>query len=112
MDIFPTIVDLVDSTDLKELDLDGESFLALLKGTDAVSQNRTLFWRFGENKKAVRLIEWKYIEYNQKEYLFNLDTDIKEENNLIDSFPDRVDCLKSYLTEWEKDMSKYELLTK
>ena len=111
MDIFPTIVDLVDNTSQPDINFDGESFLALLKDTCAVVQKRALFWRFGNNKKAVRLNDWKYIKYNQGEYLFNLADDLKEPNNLIDSFPDVVDNLNSSLIKWEKDMSKYKYFT-
>ena len=111
MDIFPTIVDLVDNTKHPEIDFDGVSFLSLLKDTTAVIQNRALFWRFGNDKKAVRLNDWKYIKYRQEEYLFNLSEDIKEENNLIDSFPNVVDSLNNYLTDWDADMSIYEILT-
>jgi arylsulfatase A-like enzyme len=111
MDIFPTIVDLTDRTNLLEIEFDGASFLGLLKDSDVVIQSRKLFWKFGDNKKAVRFKNWKYIKHNQEEYLFNLSEDIEEGNNLIDSFPDLVDSLTSYLHEWEEDMSEYSRLT-
>ncbi len=111
MDIFPTILDLLGNSDQLEFDFDGQSFLSLLKGTGTVMQNRELYWRFGTNKKAVRLNNWKYIKYKQEEYLFNLAEDLKEENNLIELYPNVVDSLNNFLIEWENEMSKYKLLT-
>jgi len=75
MDIFPTIVDLVDDSALDESDLDGQSFFPLLADSKAVLAHRMLFWRYGDSKKAVRAGKWKYIQFNEDEYLYDLSID-------------------------------------
>jgi arylsulfatase A-like enzyme len=82
MDLFPGFVDLVNPDENNHLHFDGTSFIPLLKGHKIA--DRPLFWRYKE-KKAVRSGNWKYIEINNNKYLFNLATDLSEENNLIDS---------------------------
>ena len=111
MDIYPTIVDLMGDNKSLHLKSDGHSFLPLLRDKDAEMIDRRLFWRFGDNKKAARFKQWKYVKLNQQEYLFNLAIDLEEENNLMDSLPEKADDLKTSLADWEEKMSSYKIRT-
>ncbi len=112
MDIFPSLVEMVKPGNSKKYDFDGSSFMHLLssdiQGNDL--SDRSLFWRF-RGKKAVRRDEWKMVMENNKIFLFNLDEDISEKNNLIDEFPGIRDSLIHSMEDWELEMLEYEQKT-
>lgn len=62
---------------------DGKIFLTVLSNdkNNSYLKNRPLFWRT-QNKKAVRLNEWKFV-VDKETYLFNLEEEVMEKNNLI-----------------------------
>jgi N-acetylgalactosamine-6-sulfatase len=79
-----------------------------LRETGQSVQSRTLFWRArrGEStRKAVRDGAMKYIALDDggkvREYLFDLDADPQEKNNLIAGQPETAGRLKRLLEEWE-----------
>lgn len=111
MDIFPTLVELVAGSIPEAYDFDGISLWPLLLDQTAEVEDRTLFWRFGDNKKALRVQHWKYICFNEDEYLYDLSKDMGEAHNLIDSFPILADSLRAVLKDWESEMSAFEILT-
>ena len=72
---------------------------------------RTLFWRGRRGDRtwaAVRDSDLKYIRLIEgertEEWMYNLSTDIHEENDLLGSRSDDGDRLKSLLAKWEADM--------
>jgi len=72
-------------------------------------QKRTLFWRArrGERtRKAVRDGSLKYIRLQDgedvKEYLFDLERDPAEKNNLLKTQPENLRKLKTLLKNWEQ----------
>jgi arylsulfatase A-like enzyme len=74
-------------------------------------QKRTLFWRIrrGEwTRKAVRDGSLKYIRLQNgddvKQYLFNLERDPVEKNNLLNEQPENVRKLKTLLQNWEQQV--------
>ena len=82
---------------------------------------RTLFWRYkrGENiRKAVRDDNMKYIYDKQgkevNEYLFDLDKDIGEKDNLINTQKQDLSRLKKIMAEWEADVrpERYDFFRK
>lgn len=79
--------------------------------TNRPVQKRTLFWRArrGEwTRKAVRDGSLKYIclqnNNNVKEYLFDLEHDPAEKNNLLSEKPENVLKLKTLLQNWEQQV--------
>ncbi len=87
--------------------LDGIDILKLVESGGPV-QPQTLFWRArrGEwTRKAVRDGDMKFIALDNagkgQEYLFNLDTDPQEKNNLLASQPETAERLRQLLREWE-----------
>jgi N-acetylgalactosamine-6-sulfatase len=79
--------------------------------TNRPIQKRTLFWRIrrGEwTRKAVRDGNLKYISLQNgegvKEYLFDLERDPAEKNNLINEQPDNLRKLKTLLQNWEQQV--------
>lgn len=108
MDITASISEIVDSNPVKPFD-----------GIDLIGHvvnkkkdyPRTLFWRKlrGEDVlRAVRDNNLKYIRNTNKikttEYLFDLNADPAEKNNLKDSLKKDFNRLKKLLEEWEEEV--------
>ncbi|MBI1342140.1 MAG: sulfatase-like hydrolase/transferase [Terrimonas sp.] len=111
MDIFPTIMDLVNYNTNEQSRLDGHSFLPLLKDPSARMEERPLFWRYGKDKQAVRQGKWKLIHFKKEVYLYDLSSDPGEKNNLQGSFPQTAENLEKQLMSWLQEMSPYPVLT-
>jgi N-acetylgalactosamine-6-sulfatase len=89
---------------------DGMDILQAVERNEPV-QKRTLFWRArrGEwTRKAVRDGSLKYICLQNgddvKEYLFDLERDPAEKNNLLNDQPENVRKLKTLLQSWEQEV--------
>jgi len=88
--------------------LDGIDVMPIMMGKNKET-DRTLFWRiFQRNQhKAMRDGKWKYFQDEKgNEYLFDLDADPKEENDLKGQEPGVFTKLKKKYGEWEKAMLK------
>jgi arylsulfatase A-like enzyme len=91
-DVFPTFLEIagVDYTNRVSQQIDGKSFVPLLKGQVNQKNERSIYWHFPHTYdqppySAVRKGEWKLIYHHidQKLELFNLDHDISEHENLL-----------------------------
>ena len=98
-DIMPTFCQIVGENDYvskyqkSETDyFDGISFLPTLTGDDANQKSHEyLYWEFNETDQiAVRKKNWKLIVKKGTCELYDLDTDIHEDNNVADQYPDKV----------------------
>ncbi|MDX1364029.1 MAG: sulfatase [Arenibacter latericius] len=119
MDIFPTIMEAVnDSTNYS---LDGVSLLSLVTENQPLNE-RALFWHFPiylqsvnpQKEEArdslfrtrpgsvIRKGKWKLHEYFEDGdlELYNLETDLKEEDNLSEKHPEITKSLIEELIEW------------
>jgi len=80
--------------------IDGISYLPALLGKEQ-KQHEYLYWEFHElgGRNAVRKGDWKLVQYNVFDpaktttELYNLSTDIGEENNVADENPEKVNEL-------------------
>ena len=117
MDLYPTICSLVKAEIPPHLD--GINLLPILSNEDEV-ENRTLFWDT-KHQEALRRGKWKYLKTNKKpnkrlqitetpqgEFLYNLELDPGEKNNLISKYPEVALELKNALKKWQKDMQNKE----
>ena len=106
-DIMPTFADILGIEDyvakyrnprLGEADyFDGISFLPTLTDNDAAQQSHEFFyWEFDETDQiAVRQGDWKLIVKRGVCELYNLSTDIHEDNNVAAKYPEKVEELKA-----------------
>lgn len=96
-DVFPTFSEIA-GVNVPD-NLDGISFLpTLLNKSEEQKQHEYLYWEFHENggRQAIRKGKWKAVKYNVLKHpdalieLYDLSTDIGEENNVADKHPEVV----------------------
>ena len=85
---------------------DGIDLLPMLAGGGSPAIDRTLFWRTREHR-AVRDGRWKYLRDGDLEFLFDLDTDAREQANLKLREPARFQALRDRYAAWESTMLAY-----
>jgi arylsulfatase A-like enzyme len=111
IDFFPTILDMIGIKN--NIQVDGKSFLSLLKGvSDTSLQNRTLFWHYPHYYatttpvSALREGNWKLLEYLEDEHveLYNLNDDMGENHNLVNEEPEKVKILLERLNNWKNEI--------
>jgi len=84
--------------------LDGINLLPLLEA-GAKPAERTLFWRF-MSQTAAREGDWKYLRVGYgHEFLFNLQDDPSEKNNLAASQPAELDRLRAQALAWTQELT-------
>jgi arylsulfatase A-like enzyme len=103
MDWTATILATAGAKPDKKFPLDGINLLPVLTSKKKNIQ-RELYWRVFQrkNQKAVRSGDWKFIQDEKGEYLFNIATDPGEKNNLKDTNKLVFDKLKQLMADWEK----------
>lgn len=70
---------------------DGISFLPTLLGKDGQQEHPFLYWEFAETDQfGVRAGDWKLVVKSGVPHLYDLSTDIHEDNNIADQHPDIV----------------------
>jgi len=84
--------------------LDGVSLLGLLR--DANERfHRPMFWRMNHRgQRAHRDGDWKYLQVDGHEYLFNLAHDARERANLAHEEPARFAALRDAWLQWNAGM--------
>ncbi len=93
------------NVDIEDLQLDGMNLLLVLEGsTDKLE--RILYWRITNRERwdAYRSGDWKYLKTPDKEYLFNIASDISETNDLKESQPQIFERLRAEFDKMDKEM--------
>ena len=101
LDVAATVVAAAGLDQVKELD--GENLIPYLRGDIAGSPHDYLFWRFWD-QSAVRSGKWKFLKVGEIEFLFNLEPEGIESENLIHQFPEKAAELKGVLEEWASEL--------
>ena len=100
-DFLPTACELSGIT--VPINMDGISYVPTLLGhSDRQKQHDYLYWEFHENPttdQAVRMGKWKAVRHypSGPVELYNLETDIGEQENIADEHPDIVEHMKRIL---------------
>jgi arylsulfatase A-like enzyme len=95
-DVMPTLAELAGVEPPENID--GISFLPTLLSQEGQKQHEYLYWEFHERggRKALRKGNWKLVQYDvlnpekTTTELYDLSTDIGEENNVANEHPDVV----------------------
>ena len=104
MDWSTTMVELGDGQPPAEHAPDGVSLAAVLRNPEATFE-RPLYWRMNHrSQRALRVGDWKYLQVDGHEYLFNLAQDERERANLARVHPQRLDGLRAQWLAWDATM--------
>jgi arylsulfatase A-like enzyme len=99
IDLLPTFAKL-SGAPLPNRPLDGRSFALVLDRPDASLPPRRLFWAYKQDY-AVRDGDWKLTIVEGISYLFNLRTDLGEQDDLAAANPAKVQELEEALAQWK-----------
>jgi arylsulfatase A-like enzyme len=85
--------------------LDGINLLPFCTGKES-NIDRTFYWRLFQStrQKAIRDSNWKYLQTEKGEFLFNLSDDPAEKTDLKSTYKSRCQQLKKKYAKWEKEM--------
>ena len=112
-DFFPTMLDLARIDAKPDLHRDGVSLVNLLNQTDAI-ERKTLYWHYPHYHgsawapgAAIRDGDWKLIEFYEHDTveLYNLRTDVGEQNDLAEAEPEKTKQLREKLRSWQTEMN-------
>ena len=81
--------------------IDGVSLLKVLR-EPARPFARTLYWRMNHRgQRALREGDWKYLQVDGHEYLFNIGKDERERANLAAREPERLERMRAQWLAWD-----------
>jgi len=104
LDILPTALAAAGADLPKDVKLDGVNLLPHLAGERISAPHETLFWRMGA-QAAARVGRWKLIRLNTESFeLYDLLTDIGEQQDLAKRKPEVLERVTASLTDWESYM--------
>ena len=86
--------------------LDGENLTDVFRGKRAVF-DRTFFWRT-HRQGSTRQGKWKYIREEEKEFLFDLSVDEREQADFKDVSTQVFERLRNSFDKWLAGMQRYE----
>ena len=87
-----------------DADLDGVDLTPFLTGSRTGDAHRALFWR-GASQGAMRQGSWKLLKVEDTYYLFDLQRDIGERNDLAARNPKQLAEMKDEWTAWSDRMA-------
>ncbi|HLO79557.1 MAG TPA: sulfatase-like hydrolase/transferase [Chitinophagaceae bacterium] len=107
MDWTATILALAGAQPDPAFPLDGMDIMPIIKD-GAGQKERTFYWRVfqRQQQKAIRQGEWKYLGTADGEFLFNIEADPFETNDLKQIHPAKFEELKRKYSAWETTMLK------
>lgn len=84
-------------------ELDGVNLIPYLTGQEQSPPHARLMWRW-RAQSAIRAGKWKLLRGGDREYLYDLDSDLEETRNLAASHPDIATRLRQQLTSWSMEL--------
>ena len=108
-DWMPTFLALSNTQIPTNLQLDGIDLTNLLLQQKELPA-RDLFWKY-RKEKVIRRDQYKLLIREDEVFLFDLDKDLSEQNNLASAFPELVQQLKEKLAAWEMEIELIEQKT-
>ncbi|MDW5443853.1 sulfatase [Polaromonas sp. SM01] len=101
MDWSATMLDAAGVSAAPDYPLDGISLLPVLREAGHHFP-RPLHWRMNHRgQRALRDGDWKYLQVDGNEYLFNLPADERERANLAQREPERLQAMRAAWQTWE-----------
>lgn len=106
-DLFPTLVELAGGDVSQYKNLDGISLLDTIKHNSELKRGEPIvgYRAYEDLYASVREGDWKLLAYRSgKLKLYNIAKDVREENDVASSNPEKVANLKAKFIAWEKEM--------
>ena len=103
LDILPTAAAVAGAEPPRDRVIDGVNLLPYLTGRDKAAPHETLFWRKGTDY-AMRKGNWKLTHEDGTSGLFDLASDISEEQNLATEQPEVLEELEGLYAKWDSEM--------
>jgi arylsulfatase A-like enzyme len=112
-DFYPTLLEAAELHPSSEQNLDGISFMPLLKEKNKLGRD-SIYWHYphygnqgGTPGSSIRMGDYKLIEFFEDDRLelYNLKKDISEKDNIIKRYPDLAGKMKKKLAEWRKSVN-------
>jgi arylsulfatase A-like enzyme len=105
LDIYTTCTAMAGIELPGDREYDGVNLLPVLRGESSPVNERALYWRTDFNR-AMRRGPWKMVwnERDDQLFLYNLEKDPGEKENLADSRPEKVLEFRRMFDSWEADM--------
>jgi uncharacterized sulfatase len=91
-------------------DFDGVNLIPFLSGENKAAPHEALMWRW-VSQSAIREGNWKLLRGGEREYLYNLQSDLEEKNNVAAKYPDIANRLRKRLTQWSVELNPPGLAT-
>ncbi len=91
-------------------ELDGQNIAPYLKGEIKTAPHEALYWRWVA-QSAIREGNWKLLCGGDREYLYDLATDIGEKRNLASEKPEIAKRLRDKLQAWGRELTPPGLTT-
>lgn len=85
-------------------ELDGVDLIPHLTGAVSTPPHEALYWRWVA-QSAIREGRWKLLRGGEREYLYDLSSDIGETRNLADQHPEVAARLREKLTAWSETLN-------
>ena len=105
MDLLPTFAKLADVAIPTDRVIDGKDIWPTLIG-EAPTPHDAFFYHSGNQLQAVRSGRWKlHVRNGKPTQLYDLESDIGERNNVIDSHPEVVQQLEQHLQRFANDIA-------
>ncbi len=82
-----------------DMERDGTNIIPYLTGDKKGDPHKALYWRFWD-QSAIRMGDWKFLKAGNREFLFDVESDEHENNNLITDHPERAKKMKMKLEDW------------
>ncbi len=106
MEFLPTFAAAAGARPPDGVKLDGFNLLPVLEGK-AASPRQDFFWQ-RHNDNAARVGQWKWVESERGNGLFDLASDIGEKRDLAAEKPDVLARVKARWAAWRKEMDESE----
>jgi arylsulfatase A-like enzyme len=107
VDVYPTVLEIAGVEDAAGHERDGASLVPLLQGKGIAA--RSLYWHYPHYHPggatpygAVRSGDWKMIQFYESGHveLYNLASDLAEQQDLANAIPEKANALAKELAEW------------
>ena len=109
LDVAATAAELA-GLEIQQGDFDGVNLIPFLSGQAETAPHKRLMWRW-VSQSAIREGDWKLLRGGNREYLYNLKSDLEEKNNVAEKFPEVAARLRRELTSWSQELSPPGLVT-